>query len=189
MSQSNAFPTIDRLRGRENYVTWAFAMKKCLQLDGLWKCVLGEDDDTDRNDRAIAKMVMCIDPVNYVHIQDTQDAKQMWEKLRDAFEDSGLTRKVGLLRRMVTTKLEDCKSMEQYVTQIMTAAHQLTGIGLKMDEEWIGTILLAGLPNQYQPMIMVIESSGMRITGDAIKTKLLQEEKANVEIVMGARRK
>jgi len=44
-------------------------MKKYLQLDGLWKCVLGEDDDTDRNDRATAKMVMCIDPVNYVHIQ------------------------------------------------------------------------------------------------------------------------
>jgi len=42
------------------------------------------------------------------------------------------------------------------------------------------TILLAGLPNQYQPMIMAIESSGMRIIGDAIKTKLLQEEKANV---------
>jgi len=70
--------------------------------------------------------------------------------------------------------------MEQYVTQIMTAAHQLTGIGLKMDEEWTSTILLAGFPNQYQPMIMAIESSGMRITGDAIKIKLLQEEKANV---------
>jgi len=49
---------------------------------------------------------------------------------------TGLTRKVSLFRKMVTTRLKDCKSMEQYDIQIVTAAHQLTGIGLKMDEEW-----------------------------------------------------
>jgi len=36
-------------------------------------------------------------------------------------------------------------------------------------------LLLAGLPDEYKPMIMGIESSGTPITGEFIKTKLLQD--------------
>jgi len=53
----------------------------------------------------------------------------------------------------------------------------LNGIGFKVDEEWIGSLLLAGLPEEYKPMIMGLESSGTPITGDAVKTKLLQDIK------------
>lgn len=112
--------------------------------------------------------------MNYVHIQNATTAKEAWDNLKAAFEDSGLTRKVGLLRR-ITTRLENCESVEQYVTEIIYAAHQLNSIGLEVNEEWIGTILLAGLPERYEPMIMALENSGIAITGDSIKTKLLQE--------------
>lgn len=37
-------------------------------------------------------------------------------------------------------------------------------------------ILLAGLPEDYRPMIMALENSGVNITGDYIKTKLFQEQ-------------
>jgi transposase InsO family protein len=37
--------------------------------------------------------------------------------------------------------------------------------------------MLAGLPEVYKPMIMAIESSGVKICADSIKTKLLQEVK------------
>lgn len=43
------------------------------------------------------------------------------------------------------------------------------------EDEWIGTLLLAGLPDKYKPMIMGIENSNTPIT--SIKTKLLQEVK------------
>lgn len=35
--------------------------------------------------------------------------------------------------------------------------------------------MLAGLPETYKPMIMGLESSGVKISADSIKTKLLQE--------------
>lgn len=54
-------------------------------------------------------------------------------------------------------------------------AHQLNGIGFNISEEWIGALLLCGLLEEYRSMIMALENSGIRITGDAIKTKLLQE--------------
>ncbi|XP_018398456.1 PREDICTED: uncharacterized protein LOC108776354 [Cyphomyrmex costatus] len=57
----------------------------------------------------------------------------------------------------------------------MSTVHQLTGIGFQINQEWLGTVLLAGLPEHFQPMIMALESSGMMITGDSVKVKLLQE--------------
>ena len=41
--------------------------------------------------------------------------------------------------------------------------------------------MLAGLPEQYKPMIMGIQSSGIKITGDSIKMKLLQDVKCDTE--------
>ena len=42
-----------------------------------------------------------------------------------------------------------------------------------MDDEWIGCLMLAGLPEKYFPMIMAIEHSGIAITSDVVKTKLI----------------
>lgn len=36
-------------------------------------------------------------------------------------------------------------------------------------------LLFAGLPETYKPMVMALENSGAAITGDVVKTKLLQE--------------
>lgn len=60
---------------------------------------------------------------------------------------------------------------------MITTADKLAGIGFKIADEWIGTLLLAGLPEEYKLMIMGLENSGIPITGDAIKTKLLQDVK------------
>lgn len=35
--------------------------------------------------------------------------------------------------------------------------------------------MLAGLPEEFKPMIMGIENSGTAITADSMKTKLLQD--------------
>ncbi|GBP54700.1 Retrovirus-related Pol polyprotein from transposon TNT 1-94 [Eumeta japonica] len=42
----------------------------------------------------------------------------------------------------------------------MTAAHKLRNIKSNVDDEWLGTLMLAGLPEMYKPMIMALESSG-----------------------------
>ncbi|KAJ8894078.1 hypothetical protein PR048_006688 [Dryococelus australis] len=41
----------------------------------------------------------------------------------------------------------------------------------KCNDEWIGTLLLAGLSDHYKPIIMALENSGTKITGDSIKTE------------------
>lgn len=139
--------------------------------------------------KARSKIILSVDP--HAHIQDTSTAADARTKLKEAFEDSGLTRKVSLLRTLVTTQLEKYQSVEEYVNIIITTAHKLNGLDFKVLNEWVGILLFARLPDDYRPMIMGLESSGTPITADSIKTKLLQDVKIskNGESALFSKRK
>lgn len=175
-SHSGIMSTIAKLDGRSDFCTWQFAVKAYLEREKLWQSILGTETDDDKNTRAKSDLILLIKPINYAYISTCDSAKKIWEKLQETFEDSGLCRRVSLIRELTNTKLEDCKNMENYVNIIMSAAHKLNGIaGGAVSDDWIATFLLAGLTDKYEPMIMAIESSGVQLTGDYVKTKLLQE--------------
>lgn len=73
---------------------------------------------------------------------------------------SGLNRRIGLLRTLITTKLDDSQSVD-YVNCIIGTAHKLKEVGMEINNEWIGALMLAGLPESYKPMILGLENSGM----------------------------
>lgn len=81
-------------------------------------------------------------------------SKEVWNNLSQAFRNSGLLRKVGLLKDLIDTSLETSESVEEYVNKILFAAHKLRNISFHVDDEWLGTLMLAGLPAEYNPMIM-----------------------------------
>nr|QHA33696.1 Gag-Pol polyprotein [Atrato Retro-like virus] len=182
-TNTQGMPAIERLKGRENWRTWKFAVRTYLEVEDLWEAIepTPKEDGTPaevnpRKDRiARGKIILLIDPVNYIHIEDVKTAAEVWKKLSNTFEDSGLTRQWSLLHKLITTNLANCVSMEAYVTRMIETANQLIGIGFPLTDKWIGMLLLAGLPDEYRPMVMGLENSGLEITGDFIKTKLLQE--------------
>lgn len=83
-------------------------------------------------------------------------------------------RKVDLFGTYVTIKLERCASVEQCCDNILTTQN-LNEMYFKVADEWVGTIFLAGLPEEYRPIQMGIESSRTKITGDSIKVNWLQD--------------
>ncbi|XP_047991665.1 uncharacterized protein LOC125230527 isoform X2 [Leguminivora glycinivorella] len=171
---------IEKLAGRENYSTWRFAVKSYLEHEDLWECVdPGNPVDSKKDIKAKSKIILLVEPINYVHIETAKSAKDVWFSLQKAFEDSGLSRKVGLLRDLINTSLDNCSSIEDYVNKIMGTAYKLRNIDFKVEDEWLGTLMLAGLPDNYKPMIMGLESSGVKISSDFVKTKLLQEVKGS----------
>lgn len=172
---------IAKLKGSEDYATWKFSMQAILEVEGLYDVVIGEEAEQDATKVALldrkakARIITTVEPVNFVHIQSQTTAKGVWDRLAEAFEDTGLSRRVGLLRALVTTRLEQCEGMEDYVNRIISIAHKLHQANMLIDDEWIGTLLLAGLGSKYAPMIMALESSGIKISADTVKVKLLQE--------------
>lgn len=173
---SNTMTLIEKLSGRDNYPTWKFSVQTYLEHEELWDCVESSNEvDVKKDTKAKSKIILLVDPINYIHIQQAKTAKEVWDNLAKAFDDKGLTRRVGLLRDLITTTLDGCQNIEDYVNRIMSTAHKLRNIGFIVNDEWLGTLLLAGLPDVYQPMIMGLESSGLAITADLVKTKLLQD--------------
>ena len=175
-----AFPVINviKLKGRENYDVWAFAAKKYLILEGLKKYIEAEPAKDNvaealEDEKAQAKIVLLLDPSIYSHVKDATTTKALWSKLKSMYDDSGFSRKITLLRSLIGIRLETSDSMEDYVNQIIETSQKLNNTGFKIDDIWVGSLLLAGLTEKFMPMIMAIEHSGINITADAIKSKLL----------------
>ncbi|KAG5863770.1 hypothetical protein JTB14_015182 [Gonioctena quinquepunctata] len=171
---ANYIVNVVKLKGRENYSDWAFAVENFLILEGLWKCVTEVVADDDA--KAKAKIILIIDASLYIHIKEAKTTVELWTKLKSLFDDSGFTRKISLLRNLISTRLENSDPMAGYVNQIVETGQTLRGTGFKIDDEWIGSLLIAGLSEKFSPMIMAIEHSEIAITTDSIKTKLLDME-------------
>ena len=169
----NYISSVPKLIGRDNYDEWSFGVENYLVLDGLQKTLDGTETDTVQVAKAKAKLVLTIDSSMYVHIKEAKTAQEVWEKLKSMYADSGFTRKIGLLRKLISLRLDGCASMEEYVNSVIDTSQKLKRSGFDIDENWIGSLLLAGLPDRYEPMIMAIEHSGTQISTDSIKTKLL----------------
>jgi hypothetical protein len=187
MAASTGFvSTIEKLDGRDNFSTWQFAVKAYLEHQKLWNCVLGTEVNEEKIVQAKSIIILLLKPINYVHIKTCTTAKEVWDKLQLTFQDSGLYRRVSLIRELTGTKLVDCSGVEDYVNKVMSAAHKLNDLDGSISDDWIGTFLLAGLSDHYKPMIMAIENSGVAITSDYIKTKLLQDVKSSDNTSAGA---
>ncbi|KMQ83527.1 retrovirus-related pol polyprotein from transposon tnt 1-94 [Lasius niger] len=156
-------------------------MQAYLQSEDLWDCVEGDDEyinNTKKMTKARAKIILSVDKQNYSHIQGMTTPKEAWTKLTHTFEDCGLSRKVRLLRILTTSRLEDFSTAKGYVNRITDTAHRLKELDFEVKDELIAALLLSGLPDDYKPMIMGLEGSGIAITSDSVKIKILQDVKA-----------
>ncbi|XP_057671187.1 uncharacterized protein LOC130902919 [Diorhabda carinulata] len=137
-----------------------------MEHEDLWCCIEPSDNKPIKASKVVnakAKLILLLDPQNYVHVQDCSTAKEVWECLQQAFDDKGLTRRVGLLKDLINTKLESSYSLEEYVSKIINTAHNLRNIDFDVNNEWLGTLMLTGLPDEYKPMIILLESSGSKL--------------------------
>lgn len=66
---------VHKLKGRDNYANWSFAVQTFLVLEGFEKCmekVVPEEDAT-----AKAKIILSIDSSLFVHVNDTKTGKNV----------------------------------------------------------------------------------------------------------------
>lgn len=177
MSCANALTQVEKLVGSENWSTWCFALRAQFELDDLWSCIEGTCTDATKETKARCRLILAIHKDLYVFVQEAVTAKEIYNKLKNLFQDSGLDRRIGLLRKLCSIQMTDCNSVEHYVSEVVSTAQKLNGIGFNVSDEWVSSILLKGLPSEYNSMIMSMGSSGKVLTADAVKSKLLQDVK------------
>lgn len=176
-----------RLKGRENYDTWKIAAKSYLVIKKCWSCIAKgipekpSEEQKEADLMAWSELNLLLEENLFSHIANTQTAKEAWDALKGAFEDSGLCRKVDLLKQMVQLKLTDCISMEDYVSKMVMTSLKVKKAGLDIGDDIIAALMLAGLPDEYRPLVMAVENSGKELTTDGVKNLLLQESRLGSE--------
>lgn len=172
-----------KLKGRENYDTWKISAKSYLVIKKAWSCVekgLDSNATTEQKEAnllAWSELNLLIHESVYSYIAETKSAKDAWNALQTAFEDSGLCRKVALLKQLVGLKLSDCASIEVYVNEVTMTSLKVKKTGLNLDDEIVASLMLAGLPNEFTPLVMAYENSSQQLTTEGVKTLLLQERR------------
>ncbi|XP_045474930.1 uncharacterized protein LOC123680859 [Harmonia axyridis] len=180
---SSYVPNIDKLEGHSNYASWKFAMKMSLMLEGLWEIVTnGPMNNTntlnkDLDNKALAKIGLCVKPTCYVHICKATTSKEAWDNLQKAFESKDMNRKFDLQRHLFRTKHTDFNSMEEYIGDIMSTVYKLADIGVTIEDDFVAFVMLNGLSSEYEPLVMALTYNNLKLSSDEVKTKLIEEEK------------
>lgn len=176
-----------KLKGRENYDTWKISAKSYLVIKKVWSCVANGLSPSATNDQketdltAWSELSLLIHESVYSYIAETKTAKDAWTALELAFEDSGLCRKVALLKQLVELKSSACVSMQEYINKLTMTSLKVKKAGLNLDDEIIASLMLAGLPNEFTPLVMAYENSSEKLTTEGVKTLLLQETRFDAD--------
>lgn len=170
--------SIEKLEGLTNYSTWKFAIKMLLTLEGLWQCVQGTHSDVNRDDRALARICLSLQPALYQYVRGCATAKEAWQKLADCFEDKGLYRRVLLLRQLHRIDYSHYSSISEYIDGAMKLVQQLADIGKIIDNAEVAEILLSGLPQDYDVVVSSLETACLTssLSSEMVRMRLLQED-------------
>ncbi|CAB3235495.1 unnamed protein product [Arctia plantaginis] len=172
--------TFEKLKGATNYEDWKFQMELYLIHEDLWKytMVTPEDDEMEikQDQLARAKIGLMVEKDCLGYLRHTKNTRQAWEALRKVFENDEGNNSSKLLKKLLRLRLDQFKSIKEYVAEVMSASQKLKAMGKEVNDELLATILLQGLTKEYIPIRVAIETSNTTLTADYVKTKLLSIE-------------
>ena len=106
-----------------NFPTWKIKMKMALIRDSLWTIVTGDETaptDTDklvkfntRKDKALAQIVLGIEPMYLYLLGDPTDPVSVWAKLQDTFQKKSWSNKFRLKKSLYGMKLGPNDNLQQ----------------------------------------------------------------------------
>lgn len=166
---------IEKLKGAENYHTWVFEVQNVLRLKKLGKYISEDgDENDDKREECRAILSLTVEKSLFPLIRKFETAKEIWTALKNRFEDKGLSRKIGLLRFLISIRLDG--NMGEYLSSIMDTANKLSDVDFPISDDWLVAIILAGLGDEFKPFIMGLEAAGQELTPDEISSKLLDND-------------
>lgn len=65
--------------------------------------------------------------------------------------------------------------MEEYVSELLALSSRVKNTGLELQENIVASLMLAGLPTEYDSFVMTIENTQKTLSVDYVKTTLLQD--------------
>ena len=182
-----------------NYPTWKVQCRMALVRDGLWGIVAGtetippEGEAVKRTkflanrDRALATIVLAVDPALLYLIGDPEDPVAVWKKLQNQFQKKTWANKLALRRKLHALQLKEGESVQDHIKAMTKLFNEMAIVGDAMDEEDRVVYLLASLPDSFNTLVTALEVNEdvpkmEVVTERLLHTERKQKEKASVDL-------
>ena len=172
----------------KNYPTWKVQMKMYLMREDLFRLVDGSEippSSSDagalrkynsRRDKALATIVLAVDPKLLYLIGDPTDPVDVWKKLQDTFQKKTWANKLRLKRKLYNMKLKEGDSLQLHLKSFIELFEELAVIGDAIEEEDRVINLLASLPDSYSTLVTALEALDEVPSWEVVTERLLHEE-------------
>ncbi len=169
-----------------NYATWKIQAKMTLLKEGLWKIVNGTEvapDGSDaaalakfvgRSGRALATLVLSVEPTLLYLIGESEDPSDVWKKLSDK---NTWANKLELRRKLHYLRLKDGDLVQDHIRKMTEVFGALAAIDSPLKEEDKVVYLLASLPDSFSVLVTALEASPDVPKMDMVTERLLHEER------------
>ena len=176
----------------DNYPTWRVQCKMALMKDGLWGIVTGNEvrpDGADadqankferRWEKALATIVLSIDPALLYLIGEPTSPITVWEQLESQFQKKTWANKLRLRKKLYSLRLCEGDSVQDHVRRITEVFNALSAVGDNQAEEDKVVHLLASLPESFGVLVTALEACPEVPTMDVVVERLLHEEQKSV---------
>ena len=184
-----ASQTSVKLLNGTNYPTWKIQAQMALMKDGLWGIVNRSetrppDTETEKLakfnkqwDRALAIIVLAIDPSLLYLIGDPTSPIDVWQKLQDQFQKKTWANKLHLRRKLYSLRLKEGESVHEHIRIMTETFNALSFIGDTISDEDRVVHLLASLPESYNMLVTALEACADVPKLELVTERLLHEER------------
>jgi Reverse transcriptase (RNA-dependent DNA polymerase)/gag-polypeptide of LTR copia-type/Integrase core domain/GAG-pre-integrase domain len=120
----------------------------------------------------------CISDFQMQYVQSLPTSKQVWDKLAEVHEKTGLNSRLRLIRLLFNTKYEEGASMQKHLMALHDIQTRMAAMGKPIDDDFMVTILLNSLPDttSWQAFSAAISASmGENTTVASISNAMLEE--------------
>ena len=130
-----------------------------------------------RRDRALAIIVLSVEPTLLYLIADPEDPTVVWKKLADQFQKKTWANKLELRRKLYSMRLKDGNSVQEHIKAMTEVFDSLSVVGDPIAEEDRVVHLLASLPESYNMLVTALEASVEVPKLELVTERLLHEER------------
>ena len=176
---------IDKFTGTNDFGLWRIKMKALLVQQGIYQAIdreeleeLGDDKKKIREIEAKAHSAILLSLGDEVlrEVSDETTAINLWEKLSLIYLKKSLANKLYLKKKLYTLKMEDSKDLRKHLDEFNRIVLDLSNIGVKIEDEDQGILLLSSLPKCYEHFVDTILYGKDTLTMSEVKAALNSKE-------------
>ena len=173
----------------KNYATWKIQMKMYLVKEDLFSIIDGTetapngsaDEKTrqkfaSRRSKALASIVLAVDPKLLYLLGDPTDPIEVWKKLQATFQKKTWSNKFRLKKRLFNLKLEAGGELQAHLKTLTEIFEELAVVGDPVKDEDRVITLLSSLPDKFSTLVTALEAMETVPSWESVTERLLHED-------------